>query len=79
MAKVNLSGPQKEIVEVLAHIMAASQIASNVEGMSNFLNYYIANALTDRQRAIYKELQDRSISVKQDIANMLEKEDKANA
>ena len=75
MAKVNLSGPQKEIVEVLAHIMAASHIASSVEGMSDFLNYYIENALTDRQRAIYGELKDRSISVRCDIADMLEKED----
>lgn len=79
MAKVKLSGPQKEVVDVLAHIMAASQIASNVEGMSNFLDYYIKNTLTDKQRAIYKELQDRSFRVKQDIADMLAKEDKANA
>lgn len=79
MAKVKLSGPQKEVVDVLAHIMAASQIASNVEGMSNFLDYYIKNTLTDKQRAIYKELQDRSFRVKQDIADMLEKEDKQRA
>lgn len=79
MGKVKLSGPQKEIVEVLAHIMAASHIASNVEGMSHFLDYYIENTLTDRQRAIYGELKDRSIRVRRDIADMLENEDKANA
>jgi hypothetical protein len=79
MPKLKLSGPQKEIVDVLAHIMAASHIASNIDGMSNFLNYYIENGLSDRQRAIYSESNDRSIRVRQDIADMLEKEDKANA
>ena len=74
MAKLNLTRPQQEIVEVLAHIMAASQIATNVEGMSNFLDYYLKNALTPRQQAIYQALKDRSIQVKSDIADMLEKE-----
>lgn len=79
MAKINLSGPQKEIVDVLAHIMAANHIASNVDGMLGFFDDYIENYLTDRQRAIFDELRDRSIRVRRDIADMLEKEDKANA
>ena len=79
MAKVNLSGPQQEIVEVLAHIMAANHIASNVDGMLGFFDDYIENYLTARQRAIYDKLKDRSISVRREIADMLEKEDKANA
>jgi hypothetical protein len=79
MLKLKLSGPQKEIVEVLAHIMAANHIASNVDGMLGFFEDYIENYLTDRQRAIYDELKDRSIRVRRDIADMLEKEDKADA
>jgi hypothetical protein len=79
MPKLKLSKPQKEIVEVLAHIMAANHIASNVDGMLGFFEYYIENYLTDRQRAIYDELKDRSIRVRRDIADMLEKEDKADA
>lgn len=74
MPKLNLTRPQQEIVDVLAHVMAASSIASNVEGMSNFLDYYLKNALTPRQLAIYQELKDRSIQVRHDIADMLEKE-----
>lgn len=79
MAKVNLSGPQQEIVEVLAHIMAASHIASNVDGMLGFFEDYIEKYLTDRQRAIYQELKDRSVQVRRDIADMLEEEDKTHA
>jgi hypothetical protein len=72
--KLNLTRPQQEIVDVFAHVMAASQIAANVEGMSNFLDYYLKNALTPRQQAIYQALKDRSIQVRSDIADMLEKD-----
>jgi hypothetical protein len=81
MPKIKLSKPQQEIVDVLAHIMAASHITASCEGMSDFLDYYLKKALTDRQRAIYQALKDRSVQVRRDIAAMLEKEqkDKANA
>lgn len=79
MPKIELSGPQKEIVEVLAHIMAANHIASNVDGMLGFFDEYIDKYLTDRQRAIYEELRERSIRVRNDIADMLEEEDKKRA
>lgn len=76
MPKLKLSGPQKEIVEVLAHIMAASKIAAADESMRGFFDDYIRNTLTDRQRAIYGEMKNRSIQICLEIADMLEKEDK---
>lgn len=73
MPKILLSGRQKEIIDVLGHIMAVSDISANVEGMSGFLDSYIKN-MTDRQRAIYQELKDCSYRAKRDLADALKKE-----
>ena len=79
MAKVKLSGPQKEIIDVLGHIMAVSDISANVEGMQGYLDSYIKNTLTDRQRAIYQELNDCARRAQLDLANALKDGDRHHA
>jgi hypothetical protein len=69
-----LSGPQREVIDVLAHILAASEIARNVEGMEGFFESYLKDGLTPRQQDIWKVLQDRTRQVKKDICAMLKEE-----
>lgn len=78
MAKVNLSGPQKEIIDVIAHVCVMSDIATNVEGMSGVFDHYLNKTMTSKQRLIYRALQDRIIAVKKDMLRMA-KEDKDRA
>lgn len=80
MAKVNLSGPQKEIIDILAHVVIMSSIDKNVEGAQGILDRYLKDYLTDRQRAIYQAFQDHTKKVNKKLVAMFEKEkDKANA
>lgn len=78
MANIKLSGPQKEIIEVIAHIAVMGEIDKNVEGMSGVLDGYINKTLTSKQRAIYQALQARIVTVKKDMVRLY-KEDMANA
>lgn len=78
MPKINLSAPQREIIEVIANIAVMGELDKNVEGMSGVLDHYISNTLTSKQRAIYQALQDRIVMVKEDLLQM-SKEDIANA
>jgi hypothetical protein len=68
------SRPQKEVIDVLAHIMAAGEISRNVEGMEGFFNDYLKKGLTPSQQAIWKALQDRTHQVKKDLCKMLKEE-----
>lgn len=76
--KINLSGPQREIIDVIAHIAVMGEIDKNVEGMSGVLDRYINKTLTNRQRAIYIALQDRITLAKKDMSKMA-KEDRTDA
>jgi hypothetical protein len=66
-----LSGPQREVIDVLAHILAASEI-SRIEGFSDFFERYVQETLTLDQKEIWRALLDRTKQVKGDIADMLE-------
>jgi hypothetical protein len=70
----SFSRPQQQIIDVLAHIMAAGEIARNVEGMEGFFDEYLKKGLTPSQQAIWKALQDRSRQVKKDLCQMLKEE-----
>lgn len=74
MAKTKLSGPQREIIEVIAHIAVMGEIDKNVEGMSGVLDGYINKTLTSKQRAIYQALQDRIVTVKKDMVRLSKEE-----
>jgi hypothetical protein len=71
--KAGLSAPQREVIDVLAHILAASEI-SKIEGFGDFFNRYVQETLTLKQKAIWRELMARTKQVKGDIADMLEAE-----
>jgi hypothetical protein len=72
--KLILSGPQKEIIETIAHIAVMGELDKNVEGMSGVLERYINKTLTSKQRAIYQALQDRIVTVRKDLLRMTEEE-----
>jgi hypothetical protein len=77
MARKNskpLSRPQQQIVDVLAHIMAAGEIARKVEGMEGFFDDFLKKGLTPSQQAIWKALQERSHQVKNDLCKALKEE-----
>jgi len=65
------SRPAEEVLTVLAHVHAAAEISKNVEGCSGFFDFYLANALTDRQRAIWHTFKKTCVKTKADIAKML--------
>jgi len=70
------SRPAEEVLTVLAHVHAAAEISKNVEGCSGFFDFYLANALTDRQLAIWKTFQQTCDRTRADIVKLLEKEKK---
>lgn len=70
----HLSRPQQEVIDVLAHVMAAGDIARNVEGMEGFFESYLKDGLTPRQQDIWKVLQGRARQVKKDICMILKEE-----
>jgi|LakWasMet16_LOW5_FD_contig_21_1197257_length_1202_multi_6_in_0_out_0_3 hypothetical protein len=74
MPKLNLSAPQREIIEVIAHIAVMGELDKNVEGMSGVLERYINKTLTSKQRAIYQALQDRIVTVRKDLLRMTKEE-----
>lgn len=74
MPKVNLSGPQKEIIDILAHVVIMSGIDKNVEGAQGILDRYLKDSLTPRQRAIYQEFQDHTRKVNKKLVAMLKKD-----
>jgi hypothetical protein len=74
MAKVNLSGPQREIIDVIAHVAVMGELDKNVEGMSGVLDKYINETMTTKERLIYRALQDRIIVVKKDTLRMAKEE-----
>jgi|GEM_PF-703688 len=72
--KVTLSAPQKEIIDVFAHVMVASDIDKNVEGMAGFLDSYLKETMTPKQQAIWQALLNRSTQVRKDMLKELTQE-----
>jgi hypothetical protein len=72
MAKFTPSRPQAEVMDTLAHVFIASSLSANVEGMGNFFDYYVQNALTPKQRAIWEEFQQRTRQGRMDIVRLME-------
>lgn len=66
-----LTKSQTEIIDTLAHINVALDISRNVEGFGDFFQHYIDNAMTDKQRQIWRCFQSRIPEIKQDFARQL--------
>ncbi|WP_133717125.1 hypothetical protein [Methylocaldum gracile] len=64
----------EEVLTVLAHVYVVADIDKKVPNAAGFFDFYIANALTERQRAIWETYKKTCHKVRADIVKLLEKE-----
>jgi len=73
MAKLKLSRPQEEIIDLLAHIAAVSEIEGHFPELKGLLDTY-KSKLTPKQLAIWKHFQSHCVKVRHNLVKEMEKE-----
>jgi len=73
MAKVKLSRPQEEIIDLLAHFAAISEIEGADPRLNGMFNDYKAS-LPAKQQAIWKHFKERCLTVRNNLAEEMAKE-----
>lgn len=71
MMRKQLSRPQNEVIDALAHHMVMAGLSQNVEGMEGVLDHYKQTGQTAKQRQYVDALEQRIREVKRDMAAML--------
>lgn len=65
-----LNACEREVINVMAHVMMALELDRNVEGMAGFAKFYL-DGLTPKQRHIWESFKKRLPEVKKDMAKLL--------
>lgn len=75
MARFKPTAGQKEVIDVLAHILVMAELEKNVPGTKGMFQSYIDKTLTVRQKGIYDALQSRCKAVRKDIAKLMKQDE----
>lgn len=79
MHKFKVTEGQKEVFDVLAHMQIALQFEKNIPAAAGFFQFQFDNALSKRQQNIWTAYQEHTVTVKDDLLAMFEKEACNNA